>query len=95
MDLLFRLFVVGFAIGVCGLACAYGTKQAVQDTVRKIVTPVLQDNERLRKNLDWANTKMRRKDIELEKLYREQRQAHFEANAENVLIKEKNPLSSN
>ena len=47
MDLLFRLFVVGFAIGVCGLACAYGTKQAVQDTVRKIVTPVLQDNERL------------------------------------------------
>lgn len=95
MDLLFRLFVVGFAIGVCSLACAYGTKQAVQDTVRKILTPVLQDNERLRKNLDWANTKMRRKDIELEKLYREQRQAHFEANAKAVLSKEKNPPSSN
>lgn len=94
MDLIFRLFVVGFAIGVCGLACAYGTKQAVQDTVRKIVTPVLQDNERLRKNLDWANTKMRRKDIELEQLEK-LRQAHFEANAENVLIKEKNPPSSN
>lgn len=85
MDLLFRLFMVGFAIGICGLACAYGAKQAVQDMARKIVTPVLQDNERLRKNLDRANTKMRRKDIELEQL----RQAHFEANAENVLIKEK------
>lgn len=93
MDLLFRLFVVGFAIGVCGLACAYGTKQAVQDTVRKIVTPVLQDNERLRKNLDWANTKIRRKDVELAELEK-LRQAHFEANAENVLIKEKNPPSN-
>lgn len=86
MDLFFRLFVVGFAIGVCSLACAYGAKQAVQDTVRKIVTPVLQDNERLRKDL---------KDIELKELNKEQRQAHFEANAENVLIKEKNPPSSN
>lgn len=91
MDLIFRLFVIGFTIGVCGLACAYGAYQFAQDTVRKIVTPVLQDNERLRKNLDWANAKMRRKDIELEQL----RQAHFEANAENVLIKEKNPPSSN
>ena len=95
MDLLFRLFVVGFAIGVCGLACAYGANQAVQDTVRKIVAPVLQDNERLRKDLDWANTKISHKDIELEKLHKEQRQSHFEANAENVLIKEKNPPSSN
>lgn len=95
MDLFFRLFVVGFAIGVCGLACAYGAKQAVQDTVRKIVTPVLQDNERLRKDLDWANKKIRRKDIELKELYREQRQAHFEANAKAVLSKEKNPPSSN
>ena len=91
MDLIFRLFVIGFTVGVCGLACAYGAYQFAQDTVRKIVTPVLLDNERLRKNLDWANTKMRRKDIELEQL----RQAHFEANAENVLIKEKNPPSSN
>lgn len=95
MDLLFRLFMVGFAIGICGLACAYGAKQAVQDMARKIVTPVLQDNERLRKDLDWANTKMRRKDIELEKLHKEQRQAHFEANAKAVLSKEKNPPSSN
>ena len=47
MDLFFRLFVIGFAIGLCGVACAYGAKQAVQDTVRKIVTPVLQDNKRL------------------------------------------------
>lgn len=91
MDLIFRLFVIGFTVGVCGLACAYGAYQFAQDTVRKIVTPVLQDNERLRKNLDWANTKMRRKDIELEQL----RQAHFEANAKAVLSKEKNPPSSN
>lgn len=82
MDLFFRLFVIGFAIGVCGLACAYGAKQAVQDTVRKIVTPVLQDNERLTDCL--AD-----RDNELEKL----RQAHFEANAEKVLIKEQNPSS--
>lgn len=84
MDLLFRLFVVGFAIGVCSLACAYGTKQAVQDTVRKIVTPVLQDNERLSKCLTDGEE-------EIKAL----RQALFEAKAENVLIKEKNPPSSN
>lgn len=84
MDLFFRLFVIGFAIGLCGVACAYGAKQAVQDTVRKIVTPVLQDNRRLTDCL--AD-----RDNELKEL----RQAHFEANAENVLIKEKNPSSGN
>lgn len=82
MDLLFRLFVVGFAIGVCGLACAYGAKQAVQDTVRKIVTPVLQDNKRLTDCL-----------TDRDKELKAPRQAHFEANAENVLLKEKNPSS--
>lgn len=84
MDLLFRLFVVGFTIGVCSLACAYGTKQAVQDTVRKIVTPVLQDNERLSKCLTDGEE-------EIKAL----RQALFEANAKAVLSKEKNPPSSN
>ena len=84
MDLFFRLFVIGFAIGLCGVACAYGAKQAVQDTVRKIVTPVLQDNKRLTDCL--AD-----RDNELKEL----RQAHFEANAKAVLSKEKNPPSSN
>lgn len=84
MDLLFRLFMVGFAIGICGLACAYGAKQAVQDMARKIVTPVLQDNERLSKCLTDGEE-------EIKAL----RQALFEAKAENVLIKEKNPPSSN
>lgn len=84
MDLIFRLFVVGFAIGVCGLACAYGAKQAVQDMVRKIVTPVLQDNERLTDCLTD-------RDKELKAL----RQSRFEANAKAVLSKEKNPPSSN
>ncbi len=84
MDLLFRLFMVGFAIGICGLACAYGAKQAVQDMARKIVTPVLQDNERLSKCLTDGEE-------EIKVL----RQALFEAKAENVLIKEKNPPSSN
>ncbi len=83
MDLLFRLFMVGFAIGVCGLACAYGAKQAVQDMARKIVTPVLQDNERLSKCLTDGEE-------EIKAL----RQALFEAKAENVLIKEKNPPSN-
>jgi len=84
MDLFFRLFVIGFAIGLCGVACAYGAKQAVQDTVRKIVTPVLQDNKRLTDCL-----------TDRDKELKELRQAHFEANAENVLIKEKNPSSGN
>lgn len=84
MDLLFRLFMVGFAIGICGLACAYGAKQAVQDMARKIVTPVLQDNERLSKRL-----------TDEEEEIKALRQALFEAKAENVLIKEKNPPSSN
>lgn len=83
MDLLFRLFMVGFAIGICGLACAYGAKQAVQDMARKIVTPVLQDNERLSKCLTDGEE-------EIKAL----RQALFEAKAENVLIKEKNPPSN-
>lgn len=91
MDLLFRLFMVGFAIGICGLACAYGAKQAVQDMARKIIAPVLADNAQLKTDLETANVKIRRKDVELEQL----RQAHFEANAEKVLIKEKNPPSSN
>lgn len=80
MDLLFRLFMIGFAIGMCGLACAYGAKQAVQDMVRKIVTPVLQDNERLSKCL-----------TDEEKEIKALRQALFEAKAENVLIKGKEP----
>lgn len=95
MDLIFRLFVIGFTIGVCGLACAYGAYQFAQDTARKIIAPVLADNAQLKTDLDTANMKNRRYQVELEKLYREQRQAHFEASAENVLIKEKNPPSSN
>lgn len=84
MDLLFRLFVIGFAIGVCGLACAYGAKQAVQDMARKIVTPVLQDNKRLTDCLTDG-----------EKELKALRQAYFEVKAENVLLKEKNPPSRN
>ncbi len=91
MDLLFRLFVIGFVIGICGLACAYGAKQAVEETVKKITTPLVKENERLKKALDATDMKNRRYQVELEQL----RQAHFEANAENVLIKEKNPSSSN
>lgn len=90
MDLIFRLFVIGFTIGVCGLACAYGAYQFAQDTARKIIAPVLADNAQLKTDLDTANMKNRRYQVELEQL----RQAHFEANAENVLIKEKNPPSS-
>ncbi|HCT17498.1 MAG TPA: hypothetical protein DIW36_09070 [Ruminococcaceae bacterium] len=84
MDLLFRLFVIGFAIGVCGLACAYGANQAVQDMARKIVTPVLQDNKRLTDCLTDG-----------EKELKALRQAYFEVKAENVLLKEKNPPSRN
>ena len=84
MDLFFRLFVIGFAIGLCGVACAYGARQGVQDIVKKIVAPILQDNKRLTDCL--AD-----RDKELKAL----RQTHFEANAENVLIKEKNPPSGN
>lgn len=97
MDLIFRLFVIGFMIGVCGLACAYGAYQFAQDTARKIIAPVLADNAQLKTDLETANVKIRRKDVELAELaeLEKLRQAHFEANAENVLIKGKNPPSSN
>lgn len=91
MDLLFKLFVVGFAIGICGLACAYGAKQAVEETVKKITAPLVKENERLKKALDATDMKNCRYQVELEQL----RQAHFEANAAEVLIKEKNPPSGN
>lgn len=84
MDFVFRFFVIGFAIGLCGVACAYGARQGVQDIVKKIVAPILQDNKRL-------SDCLADRDNELKEL----RQAHFEANAETVLIKEKNPPSSN
>ncbi len=84
MDLIFRLFVIGFGIGICGVACAYGAKQAVQDAIKKIVAPILQDNK-------WLTDCLADRDKELKVL----RQAHFEANAENVLIKGKNPSSGN
>ena len=84
MDLIFRLFVIGFGIGICGVACAYGAKQAVQDTVKKIVAPILQDNK-------WLTDCLADRDEELKAL----RQEHFETNAKAVLIKEKNPSSSN
>ncbi len=90
MDLIFKLFVVGFMIGVCGLACAYGAKQGVEEIVKKIAAPIMKENERLKKALDAAGMRNRRYQVELEQL----RQARFEANAENVLIKEKNPSSS-
>lgn len=92
MDLIFRLFVIGFTVGICGLACAYGAYQFAQDTARKIIAPVLADNETLKHDLEAANMKIRRKDVELAELEK-LRQAHFEANAEKVLIKEKNPSS--
>ena len=92
MDLIFRLFVIGFTVGVCGLACAYGAYQFAQDTARKIIAPVLADNAQLKTDLEAANMKIRRKDVELAELEK-LRQAHFEANAEKVLIKEKNPSS--
>lgn len=91
MDLIFKLFVVGFAIGICGVACAFGARQAVEETVKKIAVPLAQENERLKKALDAASMKNRRYQVELEQF----RQAHFEANAEAVLSKEKNPPSSN
>lgn len=84
MDLIFRLFVIGFGIGICGVACAYGAKQAVQDTVKKIVAPILQDNK-------WLTDCLADRDKELKAL----RQARFEANAKAVLSKEKNPSSGN
>lgn len=96
MDLICKLFVIGFTVGICGLACAYGVYQFAQDTARKIIAPVLADNAQLKHDLETANMKIRRKDVELaelEKLRQKLRQALFEAKAENVLIKEKNPSS--
>lgn len=91
MDLIFWLFAGGFTIGILALAAAFGSYQAIQDRLGDIADELRKSNIELARELDRKSMKLRRRDVELEQL----RQAHFEANAENVLIKEKNPPSSN
>lgn len=87
MDLFFWIFFAGFFGSLFTAAFFFGGYQAIKDKLYNINAEIV----RLAKKLDTANMKNRRYQVELEKL----RQAHFEANAENVLIKEKNPPSSN
>lgn len=93
MDLIFWLFAGGFTIGILALAAAFGSYQAIQDRLGDIADELRKSNIELARELDRKNMKLYRRDVELEKLHKEQRQAHFEANAEKVLIKEKNPSS--
>ena len=95
MDFIYILFLVGFFGGVLCFAAACGAYTAISNKLDDIADKYREDNLRLSAQLDRANIKARRFRTELEELYREQRQAHFEANAENVLIKEKNPPSAN
>lgn len=90
MDFIYILFLVGFFGGVLCFAAACGAYTAISNKLDDIADKYREDNLRLADQLDRANIKARRYKTELEELYREQRQAHFEANAENVLIKEKN-----
>lgn len=95
MDLFFWIFFAGFFGSLFTAAFFFGGYQAIKDRLYNINAERDAEIVRLAKKLDTANMKNRRYQVELEKLYREQRQAHFEANAENVLIKERNPPSSN
>lgn len=91
MDLSFWIFFAGFFGSLFTAAFFFGGYQAIKDKLYNINAKRDAEIVRLEKMLDVANMKNRRYQVELEKL----RQAHFEANAENVLIKEKNPPSSN
>ena len=95
MDLIVLLFIVGFFGGILCFAAACGAYAAISNKLDDIADKYREDNLRLTAQLDRANVKARRYKTELEELYREQRQAHFEANAVNVLIKEKNLPSAN
>lgn len=91
MDLFFWIFFAGFFGSLFTAAFFFGGYQAIKDKLYNINAERDAEIVRLAKKLDTANMKNRRYQVELEQL----RQAHFEANAENVLIKEKNPPSSN
>ena len=95
MDFIYILFLVGFFGGILCFAAACGAYTAISNKLDDIADKYREDNLRLADQLDRANVKARRFQTELEELYREQRQAHFEANAVNVLIKEKNLPSAN
>ena len=95
MDFIYILFLVGFFGGILCFAAACGAYAAISNKLDDIADKYREDNLRLSAQLDRANIKARRFRTELEELYREQRQAHFEANAVNVLIKEKNLPSAN
>lgn len=95
MDFIYILFLVGFFGGILCFAAACGAYTAISNKLDDIADKYREDNLRLAAQLDKANIKARRYQTELEELCREQRQAHFEANAENVLIKEKNLPSAN
>ena len=95
MDLFFWIFFAGFFGSLFTAAFLFGGYQAIKDRLYNINAERDAEIVRLAKKLDTANMKNRRYQVELEKLHREQRQAHFEANAENVLIKEKNLPSAN
>ena len=91
MDLFFWIFFVGFFGSLFTAAFFFGGYQAIKDKLYNINAERDAELVRLTKKLDVADMKNRRYQVELEQL----RQAHFEANAENVLIKEKNPPTSN
>lgn len=95
MDFIYILFLVGFFGGILCFSAACGAYTAISNKLDDIADKYREDNLRLTAQLDRANVKARRYKTELEELYREQRQAHFEANAVNVLIKEKNLPSAN
>ncbi len=91
MDFIYILFLVGFFGGILCFAAACGAYTAISNKLDDIADKYREDNLRLIAQLDRANVKARRYQVELEQL----RQAHFEANAKAVLSKEKNLPSAN
>lgn len=90
MDLFFWIFFAVFFWKSVHGGVFLRRIQAIKDKLYNINAERDAEIVRLAKKLDTANMKNRRYQVELEQL----RQAYFEANAENVLIKEKNPPSS-
>ena len=90
MDLFFWIFFAGFFGSMFTAAFFFGGYQAIKDKLYNINAERDAEIVRLTKKLDVVSMKNRRYQVELEQL----RQAHFEANVENVLLKEKNPPSN-
>jgi hypothetical protein len=94
MDIIVKAGLFGFFFGILVLAATYGAYQAFKDKMDKTVDKLEDENLKLAAEIDKANMKVRRYQIEIDDM----RKAHFAERAEDVfesLKKEKNLSSGN